>query len=191
LAPPVSDRLKLPISFDAEALAAEALAFDDAEWLKHFNTQYYQGDWSGVPLRAPYGRVTILPDPAGTAPYADTPLLERCPAARGVLRTLPCETTSVRLLRLGPDASIREHRDYNIGFEFGEIRLHVPVVTGPGVEFVRDGRAVHMSPGECWFIDVERPHSVVNPGPGVRIHLVIDCVVNDELRRLLDEAGGA
>lgn len=185
---PLPDHVKLPFAFDAVALAADARAFGEDAWQKHFNTRYYEGDWSGLPLRTPLGRLTILPDPAGLEPYEDTLLLARCPAVAAVLSALPCATTSVRFLRLGPGARIREHRDYNIGLEFGEVRLHVPVVTGSGVEFVLNRRPIHMEPAECWFVDVSAPHSVVNPGPTTRIHLVIDCVVNEALRELLERA---
>jgi len=180
--------VKLPFVFDAGALAREALAFEEAEWQKHFNTAYYEGDWSGIPLRAPYGNLTILPDPAGTAPDADTPYLERCPAIRRVLTDIGCETSSERLLRLGAGARIREHQDYNIGVAFGIVRLHVPVITGPGVEFILGGEPVHMRPGECWYLDVCNAHAVWNPGPGQRIHLVVDCVVNENLVRIVGAA---
>jgi hypothetical protein len=179
------DSVKLPFTFDAAALAAEAGAFDEDAWIRHFNTQYYEGDWSGIPLRTPYGRMTIAPDPAGTAPYADAPPLAQCPAIRAVLSQLPCETTSVRLLRLGPGARVREHMDYNIGLEFGEIRLHIAVVTGPDAEFELNGVPLRIEAGECWFVDVTRPHRVWNDGAEARIHLVIDCTVSDDLRDLL------
>lgn len=181
-------RIKLPLAFDADALAREALGFDEAEWQRHFNTAYYEGDWSGIPLRSPHGRLTIVPDPAGTAPDADTPYLERCPVVRAVMADIACETSSVRLLRLGAGARIREHQDYNIGFEFGLVRLHIPVVTGPGVEFVLGSEPLHMAAGECWYVDVREAHTVWNPGPAARIHLVVDCVVNDAFVQMLTAA---
>jgi len=181
-------RLKLPFAFDADALAGEALAFDQSEWITHFNRAYYEGDWSGVPLRSPHGRLTLGPDPTGTAPWLDTPYLERCPAIRSVLAEIACETRSVRLLRLGPAARILEHEDYNIGVDYGFVRFHIPVVTGPGVEFVLGGEPLHMAPGECWYVDVSNAHSVHNPGPGPRIHLVVDCIVDDDLLQLLEAA---
>jgi hypothetical protein len=181
-------RLRLPFAFDAGALAVEALAFDESEWRKHFNRAYYEGDWSYVSLRTPYGRLPAAPDPTGTAPWADTSYLERCPAVRGVLAEIGCETRSVRLLRLGPGARILEHEDHNIGVDYGFVRLHIPVITGPGVEFVLAGEPLHMAPGECWYLDVLNAHSVMNPGPGPRIHLVADCVVNPGFLRVLAAA---
>ena len=184
-------RVKLPFAFDAGPLAAEALAFDESDWLKHFNKAYYEGDWSGVPLRTPHGRLTLGPDPTGIAPFADTPYLERCPAIRSALAEIACDTKSVRLLRLGPGARILEHEDHNIGVDYGFVRLHVPIITGPGVEFVLAGELVHMAPGECWYLDVLNAHSVTNPGPGTRIHLVVDCVVDPDFLQILTAAARA
>jgi mannose-6-phosphate isomerase-like protein (cupin superfamily) len=182
------DRLRLPFRFDAGALAADADALGEERWERHFNTGYYQGDWSGVALRSTGGRLSLYPDPSGTAEFTDTPLLAACPNVAAVLAELRCPLTSVRFLRLGPGARVREHTDLALSFDEGEVRLHVPVRTGPGVEFILDGRALEMEPGECWYVDVTRPHRIANPGPNGRIHLVIDCVVDDRLRGLLLDA---
>ena len=45
----IPDRVRLPLRFDAAELAREAAALADSAWLPHFNTSYYEGDWSGVP----------------------------------------------------------------------------------------------------------------------------------------------
>ena len=48
-----------------------------------------------------------------------------------------------------------------------------------------------MKEGECWYLDLSLPHWVENHGKTDRIHLVIDCLVNDWLRELiLNEAPG-
>jgi mannose-6-phosphate isomerase-like protein (cupin superfamily) len=185
------DRVQLPFRFDAPALAADARGLNEIAWERHFNTAYYEGDWSGAALRSTGGRISLYPDPTPGASYEDTPLLARCPGVRTVLATLRCPLTSVRFLRLGAGARVREHTDYKLGFEDGEVRLHIPVVTGPGVEFVLDGREIAMEPGECWYVDVNRPHRVANPGPNSRIHLVIDCIVDDWLHEILVSAAGA
>ena len=38
---------------------------------------------------------------------------------------------------------------------------------------------------ECWYHNLNLPHWVAIRGATDRIHLVIDCVVNDKLRELL------
>jgi hypothetical protein len=182
----IADRVRLPLSFDATALRRDVEAIADAEWVPHFNTGIYEGDWSGVSLRSVGGKAdTIYPDPAATDPYADTALRARCPALSAVLDRLDCELLAVRLLRLGPGAAIGEHRDYRLGYDDGEIRLHVPIVTNDAVAFVLAGEPVDMKPGETWYLDFNQPHAVANHGSEPRIHLVIDCVVNGWLSRQL------
>lgn len=178
----------MPFRFDAAPAAAEALALEEAAWERHFNTGYYEGDWSGVPLRSTGGRIGLLAAPAAATPFADTEYLERCPGVRSLLALFDSPLNSVRFLRLGPGARVREHRDYGLEPENGEARFHVPLLTGPGAEFVLDGVPVFMNAGECWYIDVSKPHRVGNGGPSPRIHLVVDCIVNDSLRRTMRDA---
>jgi hypothetical protein len=97
---------------------------------------------------------------------------------------------SVRLLRLAPGSVIREHSDFDLGEELGEVRLHVPVVTNPNVEFYLAGKRVAMEAGECWYLDLSLPHRVQNRGASERVHLVVDCVLNDWLRHLIDHPLG-
>ena len=82
---------------------------------------------------------------------------------------------------------MREHTDYNLGYEDGEVRFHVPVQTNPDGLRAR-GPALEMQPGESWYLDFNLPHRVANGGDAPRVHLVIDCVVNDWVSRTL-EAG--
>ena len=82
---------------------------------------------------------------------------------------------------------INEHRDYRLGWADGEIRVHVAVVTSPDVEFFLDGRRVELAAGEPWYLDLNLPHRVANRSAVNRIHLVIDCIVDDWLRELMAE----
>lgn len=183
----------LSVTFDVPRLQADLDGIVAAEYVPHFNTAYYQGDWSAVPLRSIGGRTDhIYPDPTKKDDFADTPLLARCPYIREVLATFPCPQQAVRFLRLKAGSVIKQHRDYDLGFEDGEVRLHIPVRTNSEVYFMLEGQRVVMAEGECWYNNLSLPHSVANRGPTDRIHLVIDCVVNDWLReRLLADAEAA
>jgi mannose-6-phosphate isomerase-like protein (cupin superfamily) len=182
----VLSRLRLPLSFDADALRADVEGLADDEWVLHFNTRGYAGDWSGVALRSVGGDAARLyPDLTKPGGYADTEVLARCPALAEAVGRFACELKDVRLLRLAPGAVIHEHRDHELGFEDGEIRVHVPVTTAPGVEFVHDGERVDMRPGEAWYLDLNLPHAVTNRADAARVHLVVDCVVNAWVERLL------
>jgi GNAT superfamily N-acetyltransferase len=184
--PTVPDAVKLPFQFDAARLQADLALIMSEEFLLHFNTAYYEGDWSAVPLRSIGGLANhIYPDPAAKDSFADTPLLARCPYIREVLATLRCPLRAVRFLRLKKGSIIKEHRDHELGFEDGEVRVHIPVITNAEVEFMLNQVRVVMNEGECWYLNVNQPHRVANRGATDRIHLVIDCVVNEWLSDLL------
>lgn len=173
--------LRFPLTFDAARLRDDASRFAPHEWTGHFNTAIYAGDWSGIALRAAKSSVTALyPDPMATD-YADTENFARCSYVPEVLQAFQCETTSVRFLKLAAGAVINRHRDYKLGVEDGECRVHIPVVTNPQVEFILADERVDMKEGEMWYLNVNNYHSVRNDGPTDRIHLVIDCVVNEWL----------
>jgi hypothetical protein len=182
----MQDTVRLNWKFDASRLQHELNGILPSEYIPHFNTRYYQGDWSVVPLRSVGGSATqIYPDPTSQH-FADTPLLERCSYAKSILSSLQCSLTAVRFLRLAAGSTIREHRDYNLSIDDGEIRLHVPVITNPDVEFILAGKRIEMREGECWYLNFNLLHSVANRGNTDRIHLVIDCVVNEWLRKVLN-----
>ena len=95
-------RALLPLDFDPQPLRAETEALPPDAWVPHFNTAYYEGDWSGVALRSVGGRdQQLYPDPAAADPFADTPTLGRCPRLAGALHRFECALLSARLLRLG------------------------------------------------------------------------------------------
>ena len=179
---------RLPFRFDAGGLRADADRLAPRDWVPHFNRGCYEGEWSGVALRSVGGKAgELYPDPMAHGEFADTPVLGRCPNVRAVLATFRCPLLAVRFLRLGPGSRIREHRDHSLGFADGEVRLHVPVSTGPEVTFLLDGEPVPMAEGEAWYLDLNRRHSVVNNGSSPRIHLVVDCVVDQWLRSVLED----
>lgn len=162
---------RLPLRFDAEALRRAVAALPEQAWLPHFNTGYYEGDWSGVALRShDDAPMPLAPGQGGTRPTA------YCDAFwQGQLTRLGTDLHSARLLRLGPGGCIREHRDYDLGQPDGDLRIHIPIVTDEWVDFLLDGCRIPMQAGECWFLDLSRPHRVENHGGVARVHLVVDC----------------
>ena len=174
--------LKFPFEFDSQKLKSDLSKFNESDWTPHFNTQYYEGDWSGIALRAVRNAILggLYPDPTAEG-YEDTVHLRRCDYLPEVLKIFECETESVRLLRLGAWAKIREHRDYQTSFEDGIARIHIPVQTNPQIEFLLDKKLVKMDEGEVWYLNLNLPHAVFNHGSETRVHLVLDCVVNEWL----------
>jgi hypothetical protein len=179
------DVVRLPLDLSADRLREDLARVQSEDWVPHFNRQYYEGDWSAVPLRSLGGEVRkIYPDPTRDD-YADTPILERCPYVAGVLRGFRCPLRAVRFLRLAAGSRIREHTDYNLGFDDGQVRIHVPVATNPQVEFFLNGCQIVMHEGEAWYLNFNLPHRLYNGGSTDRVHLVIDCQANEWIREQL------
>ncbi|MCX6874443.1 MAG: aspartyl/asparaginyl beta-hydroxylase domain-containing protein [Verrucomicrobia bacterium] len=176
---------RLPLFFDPAGLQADLALLGATEWVAHFNTQFFTGDWSGAALRSAAGSGNPLYGDTTHSDFADTLLLQHCQHLHAVVETFQCPLRSVRLLRLTAGSVIREHRDYDLGYDLGEVRIHVPVITNPGVEFYLDNRRIIMREGECWYLDLNLSHRVQNLGSTDRVHLVIDCQLNDWLRTLI------
>jgi len=175
---------KLPMTFDVQRLQSDLAGFRPDEWTPHFNTSYYDGLWSGIALRTTEGaHVPLYPDPCKTR-YVDLEVMQRCPYIGQVLAGFACPLQLVRLLKLSPGSNIKEHRDYNLSYEDGEVRVHIPILTNPEVEFAVGGEPLPMGEGECWYINFNLPHRIHNRGTTDRVHLVLDCVLNDWLRAM-------
>ncbi len=173
---------RLPLRFDGPALQAALQQIPAAAWTAHFNTGYYNGDWSGVALLGPRHTHAPLAAAHGSAPVETQ--TGTCYSAfwQQVLARIAMPISSARLLRLGAGAQIREHCDPDLGDPAGDVRLHIPIHSHPAVEFILDGQVIPMAVGECWFLDLSRPHRVDNRSPQARIHLVLDARRNDWLR---------
>lgn len=182
--------LKLPFHFDALKMNAEAMAMADAYWKMHYNTKHYSGSWSIIPLRALNGNpeipYSVHATASGQMGYADTPLLQQCPYILEVLQQFDCEKTAVRLMKLDAGAVINPHHDHDMCYEQGEVRLHIPVTTNSHVAFYIEEEQVIMNEGECWYLNLQLQHRVRNDGATGRIHLVIDCIVNDWIKQLFE-----
>ena len=179
--------LKLPFVSDPTPMQAELDSVADDWWISHFVQDNYRGAWTIAPLRGPAGEthpIRLAYSDPSTTDWQDTELLDSCPAMREAIGLLKCPIKSTRLMRLDPGSEILEHTDHDLGFEDGEVRLHIPIETSQDVEFMLDGERIEMMPGELWYLNVNLPHSVANRGSSCRTHLVIDCEVNDWVREL-------
>lgn len=171
----------LPLAFDVVPLLAEVDQLTADHWITHFNTGYHDGGWTGIPLLSEHGDGDSLYAASTEQPSFDVrpmPFGQRCPLLLAAIAQLHCRVKSARLLRLAPGSVIREHVDADLIWREGEARLHIPLVTHDRVEFYVDGERVLMRDGECWYLNLSRPHRVQNLGTTARVHLVLDCAVN-------------
>ena len=184
----MQNQIKLPLTFDPVLLKRDLSLISESDWIEHFVKQNYEGQWSVVPLRGPSGAehpiMMIYSDPTCTN-FSDTPYLDKCNYLKEVLASFKTELYAVRLMKLSAGSVIKEHRDHDLSFEDGTVRLHIPITTNAGVEFYLDNEPVIMKEGECWYLRLSEPHRLENRGATDRVHLVIDAVVDDWMRQLL------
>ena len=84
-------------------------------------------------------------------------------------------------MRMVPGTNIEEHVDTQ-GWYNGIARMHYPIITHDEVYIFVDGKRVKMNEGEMWYMDVTKPHKLRNDSDVVRVHLVIDLVLNKFVR---------
>jgi len=182
------DRVKLPVAFDAALLARDLGRLSASDWIDHFLTERYEGDWDVIPLRGPKSAihpVMMIATTPGTKEFADAPALERCPYFREVIDSFGAEVRAVRLLRLTPGSVLLEHTDHEYTDDDGTLRIHIPVVTNPDVIFLLNRTRVVMEAGTAWVLRLADPHSVANNGATDRVHMLVDLTMNEGLERYL------
>jgi Aspartyl/Asparaginyl beta-hydroxylase/Nif11 domain len=179
------DRLRLPFTFDPVLLQRDLQSLSGIEWIDHFVPQNYDGEWSVIPLRANAGArhpvMMISSDPSARC-FEDTPMLACCPYFREVLATFKCPLLAVRLMQLTPGSIIKEHSDYDLSFEDGTVRLHIPVTTNPDVDFRLNGRRAVMKPGSSWYVRLSDPHSVANRGMTSRVQILTEAAITNDAK---------
>lgn len=186
----IKDRVQLPFSYNVQKLQTEtsALAKDQFEY------------YNVIQLRAPAHLVdTTLPFPPPATDYADgswtdwlnTNALKTSPYLKSIIEQFQEKTsvTLVRLLRLAPNAVVKEHTDPTLGLEVEKsvIRLTIPIFNPKKMEFLLNKKPVHMKPGECWYLRLTDPHEVLNNTNEERINLTIDMIPNKWLRDLIEK----
>lgn len=167
--------IKLPFQFDTSIIKQELSQFTKTDysdiynpsvtletlWLKHFIE----------PKRESEDIIKFYPNEA----------LKKCPYMLSIFETFRCDVETFRVHTLDPGASIKAHRDSGYSFEHGKVRLHIPIVTNDKVEILLNGEPVKMKEGECWYCNFHIVHEVHNHSEQPRVHIILDCMVNDWL----------
>jgi hypothetical protein len=173
--------IQLPLSFDAQVLEQEIEALGESVWRPH--PQGFPGN-SAVPL------VSVDGDPMSDAmrgPMRPTPQLLACPYLMQALDSIGAVWGRSRLMRLSGQAEVTPHVDINCYWR-EHMRVHVPIVTQPTVQFHCGDAVLNMAAGECWIFDTWRLHRVLNDDHRARIHLVADTVGGHGFWQLLRQA---
>jgi hypothetical protein len=184
---------RFPMRFDVERMREELKELETFRWIDHYDRALSDG-WTAVPLVSRHGR-TDGPDAQRYGSYSEyrrTPVVDRLPYFRSILDAFRCPQGRVRILRLMPGTAIGAHRD--IGEEvaclaFGQVRLHIPILTNDRVLFLVGGRRLRMEPGRLYYADFSKVHYVRNDSTEPRVHLVLDVRMNDYLRGVFPPVG--
>jgi hypothetical protein len=175
--------IKLNIDFDPQRLQEDLKRAEESFKKITVIGPYNDGSWSGIALRSNDGTAEDI-EAYNQGDSKNTPVLENCPYFKEVLNQLGFSSGVVRLLFLPPGKIIGDHKDKN-SWRNGYVRLHLPIVTNEDVTMIIDGERKYMAPGELWFGDFGRTHSVENRSHITRVHMVLDSYVNEGLLALL------
>ena len=170
---------RLPLVFDAERLQEEVFALPETAWRPH--PSGYEGNTALILVSA-YGRE----NDETQGPMKPTQYLAKCPYIKKVLNSFQTVVGRSRLMRLEKESEVNPHTDIAYYWR-NRVRVHIPVVTDPSVNFYCEDESVHMAAGESWTFDNWRMHKVENPSQTTRIHLVMDTVGTSAFWRMVHD----
>lgn len=171
----------------------------DPKLLEQDYQKIREDDWEEIAsifqiTKTMFGLNLLVPDfekivPGEKMVLKSSNVLQRCTYLQSVIEQFSsCEILRARLNLIKPSGGIPPHTD-PYWYETGQVRLHIPIVTNPDFVFIIDGESFHFPVGGCWYVNTFLEHSVENNGTTDRVHLVIDCLVNDWLEGLFVEQG--
>ena len=185
----------------------ERLDIMNYEFTNHYSNYNKDKSWSAISLRGYTPDWSFITKPeemskkwkeenkSGEFKLQDTELRQAFPEVENLLKMLPGKPHRIRFMNLSPGGGeLQRHTDQvdpDAGVnDYKLMRFHFPIVTNDDVIFNQwdwNAKVVeeHMKVGECWYIDVRKPHRAINGGTDMRTHLVIDVEANDEVRALI------
>jgi hypothetical protein len=176
------------MKIDVERLTTELKLLEGGQWLSHYDEALADG-WTTIPLSSHDGTADNAESQrvGHWGKYKTTKYIDQLPYFKAILEAFACPFGRVRIMKLMPGSIIKEHRDvYDevSDYAFGQVRLHIPIVTNDKVEFTVDGKRIQMRAGRLYYVNFSKRHYVKNDGDEPRTHLVLDLQVNDSLRRI-------
>ena len=179
----------------------------DYEFTNHYSNYNKGKSWSAISLRGYTPEWSFITKPAEMSKkwkeenkdvefkLQDTELRKMFPEVEELLRWLPGEPHRIRFMNLAPGGGELERHTDQVDPDAGVgdeklMRFHFPIVTNTDCQFSQwnyeaERVSCHMDVGECWYLDVRKPHQAINAGTEMRTHLVVDIEANDEVRALI------
>ena len=188
-------------------IIAQRLEVMDYEFTNHYSNYNKDKSWSAISLRGYTPDWAFITKPAEMGKkwrwdnrdtefkLQDTDIRKMFPEVEDILKWLPGKPHRIRFMNLAPGGGeLQRHTDQvdpDAGVtDYKLMRFHFPIVTNKDVIFNQwdwNGELVeaYMKVGECWYLDVRKPHRAINGGTEMRTHLVIDVEANDGVRALI------
>lgn len=183
----------------------------DGLFQNHYSNYNKKKSWSAFSLRGYKSDPTFMTKPIEMSEewqkehsnevfvMQDTTLMEKFPEVYELLNHTfgrNIEYHRIRLMKLkGGEGELTRHTDQvdpDQGLALGRlVRFHFPIITNDQVKFTvwdldNKPNTVNMKTGECWVLDVRKPHAAINGGKDDRIHLVVDLIVTPEIIKMLE-----
>ena len=194
------------VSNVCDVLAAR-LDIMNYEFTNHYSNYNKGKSWSAISLRGYTPDWSFITKPEEMSKkwkaenkdvefkLQDTELRKMFPEVEDLLRWIPGKPHRIRFMKLSPGGGeLQRHTDQvdpDAGVnDYKLMRFHFPIVTNENVTFSQwDYKAqrvsCHMKIGECWYLDVRKPHQAINAGNDMRTHLVVDVEANNDVRALI------
>ena len=193
--------VKTRLEFDHDIIdeLVDKLLTMNLEYTNHNSNYNRKQSWKALSLLGFKEDSTYVDKKAGNEedrPIVQTDLYKKLePLVKHFLDKLPGRFDRVRFMTLKPGGGeLARHTDQTDPTwgttDEKMVRFHMPLKTNDKVIFTswnnNGNKCVHnMAKGECWFLDTRRPHTAINGGDDIRIHLVADVWANNDIRRLL------
>lgn len=169
---------RFTMQFDLERMREELKTLEGTNWLSHYDAALADG-WTTIPLVTHDGSANDENSQkiGEWGQYRQTTYVENLPYFREILNAFQCPHGRVRIMKLMPGTIIREHRDTFeevSDYAFGQVRLHIPIVTNEKVIFTVGGKNYHLKEGHLYYVNFSKKHYVRNDGDVARTHLVLE-----------------
>ena len=168
--------IELPFEIDIDLLQKDFRKFPEKDWKEVVSPFVNDGGMWGLDLL----EIDIENTIPGSAPaFKFIPRLAHCPYLNEFLSQFNIyNVVRARFNLLKPGEGIEPHAD-PYGYERGQVRLHIPIITNDKFLFHVEGIAYTMPAGKCYYTNTLLKHHVINNGDESRIHLVIDYLLDE------------
>ena len=168
---------KLEFNCDHKKILDEYYSMLKAKDVQNHPGTDHKGGWDVVSLYSQdgdsnsvfkkYDKDTIPTDIINFFPYTNSLI-------QNILNKYEFRPRRIRFSILRENKKITWHKDWDESIEYGNCRLHLPLIINNNCWGKLSHQFYNWLPGELWYGDYTFPHQVINNGNTDRVHLVLD-----------------